>query len=467
MTGPRPRGGAPASTHLGRLNLNRRVSMIIKQGGQQVNQVGQQLIQDIDEGTRPSDRDLIDSAAAKFKNEGKAVAQATAQGALRAGRAVGSRAMGTRAMRGGIVAAARRAAAKTRKAVRGAARAGARVGAAVRRVIHTVSWAGRAAAALIGALSSTPGLIAAAVAVAVAAAVMAVLSIVPSIGQEVEQQSSSVAIPDEYRQLVEDAGHVCEGVTSGLIAAQIQQESGWDPRAGSDQGAQGISQFMPETWRTAGADHNGDGVANVWDPQDAIPSQARHLCAQLDAVNAAIADGRLPAGSHPISLALAAYNAGFGAVLAYQGVPPYGETVGYVAAILATMAGPSVGEGGVSADISAAVEWARDVAADDTYGYVWGGDGRTDGGYDCSGLTSAVYARLGVSLPRTAAQQQQVGTAITRDELRVGDLIFWGDPAYHVAVYAGDDWMVSADSEAAGINYERIYGTPSSYRRIL
>lgn len=375
--------------------------------------------------------------------------------------------MGTRAVRGGIVAAARRAAAKAREVVRGAARAGARVGAAVRRVIQTVSWAGRAAVAALSALGATPGLIAAAVAVAVAAAVMAVLSIIPSIGQEAEQQSSSVAIPDEYRRLVEEAGQVCEGVTSGLIAAQIQQESGWDPRAGSDQGAQGISQFMPETWRTAGADHNGDGIANVWDPQDAIPSQARHLCAQLDAVNAAIADGRLPAGSHPMSLALAAYNAGLGAVLAYRGVPPYRETQDYVAAILATTAGPSVGEGGVSADISAAVEWARSVAEDDTYGYVWGGEGRADGGYDCSGLTSAVYARLGVTLPRQSAQQQQVGTAVTRDELRVGDLIFWGDPVNHVAIYAGNGWMVSADSVATGINYEPIYGTPSSYRRIL
>ena len=104
--------------------------------------------------------------------------------------------------------------------------------------------------------------------------------------------------------------------------------------------------------------------------------------------------------------------------------------------------------------------------ADDTYAYVWGGNGRQDGGYDCSGLTSAVYRRLGISLPRTAAQQQQVGTGIERGELKVGDLIFYGTPAYHVAIYAGNGWMVSADNTVDGINFEPIYGSPSNYRRI-
>ncbi|MEA5662270.1 MAG: C40 family peptidase, partial [Cutibacterium granulosum] len=99
--------------------------------------------------------------------------------------------------------------------------------------------------------------------------------------------------------------------------------------------------------------------------------------------------------------------------------------------------------------------------------YVWGGNGASDGGYDCSGLTSALYRRIGINLPRTAAEQQKVGTPVNRNQLKVGDLIFWGIPAHHVATYIGRGQMISADNQARGINVEKIYGNPSSYRRIV
>lgn len=127
----------------------------------------------------------------------------------------------------------------------------------------------------------------------------------------------------------------------------------------------------------------------------------------------------------------------------------------------------SADEKGVSKNLAEAVEWAKGIAADDSYAYVWGGNGKADGGYDCSGLTSALYKRIGVNLPRTAAEQQKVGTPVTRDQLKVGDLIFWGTPAYHVATYIGGGQMVSADNHVRGINVEKIYGNPSNYRRIV
>jgi len=124
-------------------------------------------------------------------------------------------------------------------------------------------------------------------------------------------------------------------------------------------------------------------------------------------------------------------------------------------------------ETGVSKNLAEAVAWAKSIADNNSYAYVWGGNGKADGGYDCSGLTSALYRRIGISLPRTAADQQKVGTAVAHDQLKVGDLIFWGTPAHHVAVYIGGGQMVSADNPHSGINVEKIYGNPSSYRRIV
>jgi len=58
-------------------------------------------------------------------------------------------------------------------------------------------------------------------------------------------------VPPEYRDLVDAAGAICEGITPGLIAAQIAQESGWNPTITSPVGAAGIAQFMPAPWAPA------------------------------------------------------------------------------------------------------------------------------------------------------------------------------------------------------------------------
>ncbi len=282
---------------------------------------------------------------------------------------------------------------------------------------------------------------------------------------------ASDKVPEAYRDLVNQAGTTCEGITPGIIAAQVSQESGWDPDAASPAGAQGISQFMPATWATSGGDHNGDGTADVWDPADAIPSQAAYMCDQLAAVDAAIADGTLPNGSDRVALALAAYNAGLGAVLDHGGIPPYPETQHYVEVIQASAADyETTSSSGSSADgdLSAAIDWAKAVAADDNHQYVWGGEGPH---YDCSGLTKAFMARLGVSVEHKAdaqARDPQGTTISSLQEARPGDLLFWGDSGYyhHVAIYTGAGQMVSADSEATGINDEPIWGTVTLIRRL-
>lgn len=153
----------------------------------------------------------------------------------------------------------------------------------------------------------------------------------PSAGGELQLDPKKVPDPAYVSPLLA-AEAMCTGVDAPTLAAQIEAESNWDPRAVSPAGAQGISQFMPATWVAFGADHNNDGATDVFDPQDAIPSQGSYACQNYEAVAAAIADGTL--AGDPVPLTLAAYNAGLGAVLEYRGIPPYSETQSYLARIM-------------------------------------------------------------------------------------------------------------------------------------
>lgn len=77
--------------------------------------------------------------------------------------------------------------------------------------------------------------------------------------------------------------------------------------------------------------------------------------------------------------------------------------------------------------------------------YVWGGT--SPSGFDCSGLMQYVFHAVGVSLPRTAAAQQNVGIRISPNQVQPGDLIFMGYPAYHVGMYIGNgEWIESPET---------------------
>ncbi len=103
------------------------------------------------------------------------------------------------------------------------------------------------------------------------------------------------------------------GVPEDLFLRLVQQESGWNPRAVSHKGAIGLAQLMPDTARLLGVDPE--------DPRDNLEGGARYLIEQYRAFG----DWRL---------ALAAYNAGPGAVKRHGDVPPFSETRNYVRAIL-------------------------------------------------------------------------------------------------------------------------------------
>ncbi|MDO9409525.1 lytic transglycosylase domain-containing protein [Patulibacter sp.] len=108
-------------------------------------------------------------------------------------------------------------------------------------------------------------------------------------------------------------------VSAALLAAQLKQESGFDPGARSPAGAQGIAQFMPGTARAM-------GLRDPFDPEQAIPAQARLMSLLLRRFGS-------------VQLALAAYNAGEGNVAPCGCVPPFPETRHYVATIVALMKG--------------------------------------------------------------------------------------------------------------------------------
>lgn len=74
--------------------------------------------------------------------------------------------------------------------------------------------------------------------------------------------------------------------------------------------------------------------------------------------------------------------------------------------------------------------------------YVWAGS--SPNGFDCSGLVSYVYARVGISLPHSSRMMYDYGTSVSRSQLEPGDLLFFYNPIHHVGIYIGDGQMINA-----------------------
>lgn len=140
---------------------------------------------------------------------------------------------------------------------------------------------------------------------------------------EVNSIRSGAALPKralQYEAIFDEASRTY-GVSKSLLLAVAKQESNYDPNSVSHAGAQGIMQLMPGTAKTL-------GVKNAFDPYENIMGGAKLLRDNIRAF-----------GSVP--LALAAYNAGPGAVKKYGGVPPYKETQDYVKKIMADLGNKS------------------------------------------------------------------------------------------------------------------------------
>jgi hypothetical protein len=86
--------------------------------------------------------------------------------------------------------------------------------------------------------------------------------------------------------------------------------------------------------------------------------------------------------------------------------------------------------------------------------YRWGGTSPGEG-FDCSGLVVYVYRRLGVWLPRTAAEQFSVGRPVSRRALRPGDLVFFADLS-HVGLYVGHGRLINATHTGGHVTIQRL-----------
>jgi soluble lytic murein transglycosylase-like protein len=118
----------------------------------------------------------------------------------------------------------------------------------------------------------------------------------------------------EYDSVIEQAAERY-GIDPAVLHGLIQQESGFDPSAQSSAGASGLTQLMPGTASSM-------GVSNPLDPTESIEGGARYLSQLTSQFGGNTED------------ALAAYNAGPGAVQQYGGIPPYAETQSYVSKVL-------------------------------------------------------------------------------------------------------------------------------------
>lgn len=286
-------------------------------------------------------------------------------------------------------------------------------------------------------------------------------------------------VPATFRPWILRAAQTCPPAVGGaLLAAQLSQESGFDPTAVSPVGAQGAAQFMPGTWPGWGRDDDGNGVASPFDIGDAVMAQARYDCHLLEVVQGFLREGVITKPDRdPMDLMLAAYNAGPGGpgsprgVYGAGGIPVNGQTELYVPLIRGLMVrfgwieglpvGVPSGDGSFgSAVVATAVSYQG-------LPYRFGGgnfQGPTLGppaGFDCSGLVlRAVYvaSRGRLRLPHLADEQARlgaevasgVGSTIDLSLLRPGDAIaFKDDPANpntyaHIGIYVGAGQMVAA-----------------------
>jgi hypothetical protein len=265
-------------------------------------------------------------------------------------------------------------------------------------------------------------------------------------------------IPPEYLPLYQAAADTCPGLPWPVLAAIGKVESdhgrstapgvtvgenfagaagpmqfGIGGKAGNTWGGQPVHQVPPQVGY--GTDGDGDGVASVYQPADAIFSAARYLCA-----NGAMRGADLP-----------------------RAIFSYNHADWYVTKVLAVASSYAAGPG-VALPAGPAVEQAVAFAFSQLgKPYLWGAAGEAY--YDCSGLTQRAYSKGGVTLPRTSRDQWYAGARVLNpDDLQPGDLVFFAhdltDPAtiHHVGIYIGAGNMIDAPHQGAVVSIRPALG---------
>lgn len=301
--------------------------------------------------------------------------------------------------------------------------------------------------------------------------------------------STLKGVPADFEPWIQQAAQECRfaELTPALLAAQLNQESHFSTSRTevSSAGAMGPAQFTPDTWATWGRDEDGKNGSNPFDVADAVMAQGRMMCSLLGQAKAS------PFAGDVRGLALAGYNAGWGAVVRYRGIPPYEETRHYVQVILdsikdfdgtgnlpaAQIAGRGSGPDAVrraASQIGLPYSWGGGSPAGPSTGFCDGTNGYLHGqcsasvtvGWDCSSLVQYAYWPS-ITLPRTASAQYGATSArpVAKADLQVGDLLFWshgGDASiYHVALYAGAGMMVEAPRTGQSVKLAPLSAMPA------
>ena len=275
----------------------------------------------------------------------------------------------------------------------------------------------------------------------------------------------SAAVPAAFAPWVGKAGAMCPQFPPAIIAAQLDAESGFSTTAVSPAGAQGPAQFMPGTWATWGRDDDLNGTVSPFEIGDAVMAQGRYDCALAAQVRSLAGDNT--------ALALAAYNAGPGAVIAAGGIPPIPETQAYVPRIMALAAkyaaAPPVITGQVPGTAGAVIA-AADSQLRVPYAWVGGGptgpslgfaQGAGTVGFDCSSLVQYAFAQgAGLMLPRVADAQARGGVGVTKAQIQPGDVVAFGSGGTydHVGIYIGNGQMINAPKTGDVVSTTTIVG---------
>ncbi len=119
---------------------------------------------------------------------------------------------------------------------------------------------------------------------------------------------------------------------------------------------------------------------------------------------------------------------------------------------------PGGGGGGSTASSSSVVEIAKQYIGTP---YVYGGN--SPSGFDCSGLIQYVFAQAGIDVPRTASAQQAAATPVSNPQ--PGDIVFFGNPAYHDGIYIGGGKMISARKPGTVVDIGGMYA-PHTFGRL-
>ncbi|MFC8429290.1 NlpC/P60 family protein [Streptomyces sp. NPDC057253] len=276
-----------------------------------------------------------------------------------------------------------------------------------------------------------------------------------SFGNSTTQPSAAALsdIPLDFLSLYMEASTTCPGLSWTVLAAigKVESDHGRSGLPGvhsgsNEAGARGPMQFLPATFQSVVTRHSppseGATAASPYDAHDAIYAAAAYLC------DSGAREGDVP-----------------------RAIKAYNHADWYVSEVLA-QAQSYAGGTAFGADTNPtsttlqAINYAQGQLG---LPYEWGGDGPEtgDSGFDCSGLTKAAYAAAGISLPRTAQSQYDLGPHIpTEEQLRPGDLVFYGIPdkgIHHVGLYIGGGQMIDAPRPGTKIRIEPYLYTGNDY----